>query len=406
MSITLPSVAWEAKLSNTAIHPTIDYYYTCTVDPININDPGYDTLIVGYYIVDYIGHIFEIIEVDGYDLVVYDLIEDTQYTGPYNDEISYVFDSLHKAALLAQGQLNRLDESAEDFIRNLILDPKGVSTFTELTDTPSAYTTFANQAVTVTSAETGLEFTSIRYTNAIPVPEVVGGVEVGDTFTDETIQDMFDTILYPYQTPTFSAFAISEQDTYLEVGQSIASNRTFTWTSTNPTNIATDSLILRDYTGATNIATGLTDNSSELTTYPAITKTAATYNRFRLTGTDTKSDTFYRDYLVYWYWMRYYGESTSTTLDETDIEGLRIGALASGFATTYSFNASAGGYKYICYPAVLGTATVFKDTSTQLPVPMEPVYTVSVTNTYGITTDYNVHRSTNILNDAINIIVT
>ena len=53
----------------------------------------------------------------------------------------------------------------------------------------------------------------------------------------------------------------------------------------------------------------------------------------------------------------------------------------------------------------MGTATTFKDSTTNLDVPMEAVYTVSVTNAYGITTNYNVHRTTNILGSTINIII-
>ena len=40
-----------------------------------------------------------------------------------------------------------------------------------------------------------------------------------------------------------------------------------------------------------------------------------------------------------------------------------------------------------------------------LPVPFEAPYTVSVTNSYGVATNYNVHRTTNILSGAITIIV-
>lgn len=106
----------------------IKYNYTCRVIKDDPNDPGYGTLAVGYYIVDFIGHIFEIMEINyGGDAEVvraYDLIEDTYSYGPYNNKISYIYDSLHKAALLSQAKLNRLDGSAEDYVRSLGLDPK------------------------------------------------------------------------------------------------------------------------------------------------------------------------------------------------------------------------------------------------------------------------------------------
>lgn len=65
----------------------------------------------------------------------------------------------------------------------------------------------------------------------------------------------------------------------------------------------------------------------------------------------------------------------------------------------------AGDYKYFCYPTTLGTATTFKDSSTNLDVAMESPYLISVTNTYGTTLSYRVHRTTNILGSSINIII-
>ena len=257
---------------------------------------------------------------------------------------------------------------------------------------------------------------SYVYNNATPMPETVGGYEYGTTFTNQSLDDMFDGLLYPYQYPAFNTFTIQNQTTPLEVGASIAANRVFTWT-TNDTgdgrtnaNITAGSIVIRDVTGNANIATGLDyDDTPYTSTYGAITKTTATTNQFSITGTNSKSQTFNKTYTVTWQWRRYYGASTSATLDETGIEAL-TGELASGFAKAtpgYAFSALTNGYKYLCYPAVLGTATSFKDAATGLSVPMESVYTVSVTTNTAtpVTTNYNVHRSTNILNDAINIIV-
>ena len=243
------------------------------------------------------------------------------------------------------------------------------------------------------------------YTNATPMPSTVGGYATGTTFSNKTMTEMWDGVLYPYQVPAFSAFAISGQTTPLEVGASILANRTFTWATTNPSNITANSLVIKNDTTGINIKTGLANDGSEVTTHTAISKSTATTNQFSITGTNSKGAVFLRTYTVAWQWKRYYGESVSTPLNEAGIEGLRVGGLASGFAGTYIFNALSSGYKYLCYPSVLGAATIFKDTSTQLPVPFEAPYTVSVTNSYGVATNYNVHRSTNILSGAITIIV-
>ena len=244
---------------------------------------------------------------------------------------------------------------------------------------------------------------SYVYNNATPMPETVGGYERDTTFTNQSLDDMFDGLLYPYQYPSFLTFTISGQTTPIEVGNSIAANRTFTWTTENDSNINSNSIVIRDVTGSTDIATGLANDGTETVTYGAITKTTATTNQFSITGTNSKSETFNKTYTVTWQWRRYYGTSALTTLDETGIETLADSELASGYAKTYALGA--GGYKYICYAAVLGTATSFKDAATGLNVPMEPVYTVSVTTNTStpVTTNYNVHRSTNILGSAIDI---
>ena len=122
MSVSTPEVCWEAKITNTTPHQT-NYNYVCKVSAINPNDPGYAQLVIGYYIVDFIGHVFEIKElnIDGDAKTVrcYDLIEDDYSYGPYNDRIAYVFNPAGNTALLTQAKLDRLDKSAEDFIQKV-----------------------------------------------------------------------------------------------------------------------------------------------------------------------------------------------------------------------------------------------------------------------------------------------
>lgn len=44
-----------------------------------------------------------------------------------------------------------------------------------------------------------------RYNNDIPMYQEHGGIKVGTTFENKTVQEMFDMILYPYVSPTVSA---------------------------------------------------------------------------------------------------------------------------------------------------------------------------------------------------------
>jgi hypothetical protein len=237
------------------------------------------------------------------------------------------------------------------------------------------------------------------YDNASPTPSTLGGIPSGSTFSSQTMTQMWDALLYPYQVPAFTGFSISGQSTTIEVGATVAANPTFNWTETNISNVNPNTTIIR------NVSTIIANNVSNTSPYAAIdgsvTKTSATTNTWSIEQTNTHSQAFSRNFTVTWQWRVYYGESTNTPLSEAEIEALRVGNLQSGFAGTYSFQA--GGYKYLCYPSVFGTATTFKDTGTNLDVPFESVYTVSVTNANSVTTNYNVHRTSNVIGSAINI---
>lgn len=241
------------------------------------------------------------------------------------------------------------------------------------------------------------------YTNATPVPVTIGGIEAGTTFLDDTMTEMFDMLLYPYQYPAFSAFSIPGQVSPLEVGDSIPANPTFSWATSNSANITANSVAIYDQTASTLIIDGLANDGTEAVTYGAVTRTSQGNNVFRVEATNTKGQTLSRTYSVTWNWSVYHGTDVNAgPLVEADVEAL-TSALQSGFAGTYAFGA--GGYKYVAYPAVYGTATQFKDQLTNFNVAMEAPYVVSVTNAHGQTTNYNVHRSTNVLGSTINIVV-
>ncbi len=51
----------------------------------------------------------------------------------------------------------------------------------------------------------------IQYTNLNPVPTAIGGVKAGTTFDKTPIIDILDSLLYPYQNPSFGSFSIDGQ---------------------------------------------------------------------------------------------------------------------------------------------------------------------------------------------------
>jgi hypothetical protein len=248
------------------------------------------------------------------------------------------------------------------------------------------------------------------YTNTTPVPTTLGGVVAGTTFTNVPITQVFDQLLYPYQAPAFTAFTMSgssgtPQPTILEVGATlVGETKTFNWSTSNQTNISANSISILDFTGNTIIASSLANTGPATGTVAAVTNTSATSHIYRITGSNTQNVGFSRDFTVSWRWRIYWGTGSFASATASDITGSLI---SSSLVTnsTGTFNFGAGGYKYIAYPTVFGQKFTFKDVNTGFDVDMQDPTTVSITNTNSATTNYFVHRSTNILGGTLTIVV-
>lgn len=263
---------------------------------------------------------------------------------------------------------------------------------------------------------------SALYTNLTPTPSTIGGIAAGSTFVNQTMQQMWDALLYPYQAPTFSSFSITGESSPLEVGATIPASVTFTWGTTNSANVQANSIDILDVTGGLTLATGLTNDGSEAIVRPgATTLTAAGSYTFRIQGVNSLLAAFTRNLTFEWRWRAYWGFSANVTLSEAQIEALASNALTTAIAGSYAMGAT--GYKYICVAnAIGGQINTVKDSATLLNVPMATVadnaaYSnvdgggfsyalVSVTNTNGITTNYRVYRTQNSLGASITLLVT
>jgi len=260
---------------------------------------------------------------------------------------------------------------------------------------------------------------SVSYTNASATPSTIGGITSGSTFSLQTMQQMWDRLLYPYQSPAFSSFVMSGQSTSVEVGVTISGTKTFTWGTTNSGNVSPNTILIRDVTNNVDLATSSANDGTESIALPtAIQKTSQATHQWSIRGTNTNAVNFSATFTVSWFWQRYYGPSTNTTLTESQIEALTNSGLASGFSGTFAY--AGGGYKFFCFPTSFGSPVSFKDAATNLNVAMASSVDdaffsntanslsyglVSVTNAFSQTTNYRVYRSKNILGGAISIIV-
>lgn len=261
------------------------------------------------------------------------------------------------------------------------------------------------------------------FVNPNPTTITVGGIPSGTTFPlPQTLQQMFDRLLYPYQAPAFTSLAITGYASPLEVGATIPTNVTFTWSTSNSGNVQPNTVDLLDVTGAYTIASGLANDGSEAVTLAApVQLVLAGSYQFRVQATNTQLASFNRTLTMEWRWRLFAGTNAAPTITGPQIGALTVSALPTGYAGTYA--TPAGGYKYICWAnAAGGQINSVKDQLTGFDVPMasvldDPAYSnvdgggfsyalVSYTNVFGVTTNYRVYRTKNSLGGAVTLVVT
>lgn len=244
----------------------------------------------------------------------------------------------------------------------------------------------------------GSDFT---YTNSTPMPVDVGGLLAGTTFNHVSLNELWTRLLYPYQFPQFTAFNIDLSSSY-EVGDTIpANNYQTTWTIDNLEMLDPNSISIR----YTNTNTILANNLANVVPYslaiPTITFTIPTELRFRISALNTTETTFTRDFTVNFMQRIYVGESNLDTFTELDVKDLRLTELSANINGEYQM--LAGGYKWFCYPIAMGTRSNFYDVNTNFPIAMNNPQTISITNDFGVVSDYYCYRTFNMLGGAIEI---
>ena len=258
---------------------------------------------------------------------------------------------------------------------------------------------------------------SVTYTNSNPIESPLGGIQIGQTFSNKTMQEMWDMLLYPYLAPAFSLFYV-DAPSPLEVGQSLSATLTFTWNSVRDSNVQPGSISVSDATGT--VINGQNSDSSTSTvtshTYPTPIKltTFGSYS-WNIQGQNTQGSIYSNSTTRNWWWRIFWGTSSSTALPtESFIEGLADSQLKSSRTGTYQF--AANNYKYLAIPSAYGVPSSIYYQG--LPFALADAvdgytlgsgnvtYTqVSITNSYGITQIYNVFRSKNPLVGAVTMVV-
>lgn len=259
------------------------------------------------------------------------------------------------------------------------------------------------------------------YLGASPTTLAVGGIPVGSNIYGLTYDELWEDLLVPYISPTFTSFNMVGQTSPVEVGATITTPKTFSFGFSNA-NVLPNTLDIIDVNAGLPIATGLSLVSPTIPiSIGSIQQTSPNSYSWRGKATNTQSIDFFSSiYTINWFWRKYFGTSALTTLNESDIEALINNPLSNTENGTYSFVAL--NYKYFCFPDSFGSPSAAPNgfVSGGFLVSMASVVDnafysnvqngwyyglVPVTNSFGFTTNYRVYRTLNTLGSAITITV-
>jgi hypothetical protein len=266
---------------------------------------------------------------------------------------------------------------------------------------------------------------SLSYTKLMPTTKEVGQLEVGASFNNVNLKDVFSDILYGEQLGNVTSFTLSNVNlNTFEVGDSmIPQAYTFSWVLSNPSLFVEDTVRLeRLYYG--NIDSGL-DNTSDYSWILSSTISYTSQNNeiFNLYIDRTNGTTIRKSINVDWRFPIYVCSTSSTMLSGSDFPNnyFKILATNSNFIT----NISGNGYKYIAVPEEF--SAIYLLTNTSLPVVIaedSEGYTYSeykldnysvtvsslnftkiyVTGSYGIGATYNLYRTLNSISVGLEVI--
>ena len=162
------------------------------------------------------------------------------------------------------------------------------------------------------------------YTNSASTPETIGGIDNGSTFSGKTMKEMWDLLLYPYQSPLFTAFSIDGLSGTYEYGTPFTGiDKIFNWTTTNDNNISGSSISISG-SGITTVS-GLSNDLSETIYMSSITNTNQSIisSNWTISAIDTKNNNFDKTYSIQWRNYIYYGWSGETlTTGATEVRDL------------------------------------------------------------------------------------
>ena len=187
---------------------------------------------------------------------------------------------------------------------------------------------------------------AILYTNATPMPQSLGGLNAGTTFTDEPIQSVLDSLLYPYVSPSVNLGA-DVGNSLREFGNDIAAIN-FTATGTDGTNPITTYTFRRG---------GISQQSGASNTWAESTP-VSTNTTFEVEASDGTSSAF--DSISYSFVYPFYYGVGAPGLSPASIRSTFGATITGAGDKTYAFAPTSQVY-YFAFPQSYGTLTRILD---------------------------------------------
>jgi hypothetical protein len=243
------------------------------------------------------------------------------------------------------------------------------------------------------------------YTNSGSTPITVGGISSGSTFSSKTMTEMWNLLLYPYQSPGFTLFSRNNISSEYELGQSvIANSQTFSWVTSYSGNVSANTITIQQITPSivTLSSGGINDGSETLPLGGQQIISASTTGAlelYKIMGTNTNGIPFTSSISRTWKPRWYYGKNINATLTNSQITGLTGTSLVTSVInTTVSIGTSATPeYMYFAIPiTITPQPTVFRqNTASGSNIPCTLISSPSFNNSYNVSVIYNLYKSDN-----------
>jgi hypothetical protein len=139
---------------------------------------------------------------------------------------------------------------------------------------------------------------SLEYDGNSPSTRNIENIPAGTDLTQFSLVDLIENIYSPFIAPAFTSFSISSQANPIEVGTTFSGNRTFLWNISNPQNIKSNSITIRNQSAGIDLGTNLENDGVQILNIGNIPNTSPGTTVFRIISESVKDVLFNSDLTI------------------------------------------------------------------------------------------------------------